>query len=653
MKLIFALLFTLLTFNFGYSQSQELEDITLEMLREAQSPSDSSAVAEVLYEKGKISFSVRNSWEYQFEVIKRIKIYSQEGYNQANVQIQYYVGDKNSDKESVSNIDGYVYYEEDGEIEREKIRNRDIFDVDLSEMWEAKKFTLPKIQDGVIIEYSYTIDSPHISNLPKWVFQNTIPTRYSEYTTRIPGEYLAYSIKTKGYYPFETFSDVKEGSLAGFQTRTSIKESKHIGINLPKIEEEPFVNNVSNYLPSIGYELSSYKTGQYEAYKSVSRTWDDVVKTLSDTDTYKKEISRSNYFEDELKAILKDKTLPTDKMNTIFNFVKNKMTWNDEERRYTSDKLDKVYEEGVGNSADINVMLIAMLREANLDANPVLSSTISNGIPLFPTISGFNYVFAHVTINGETFLLDATDEFTSPNILPKRALNWTGTIIKSNGFESLDLKPSSRSRKKFQIQAELTSEGEVNGMCRIISLDQYGLESRRSLNKKSDDELKLKYENAYSVNKIEEISNSNLKDTSKPLLEGFTFSGKEQFVEKIGDKLYLSPMLFLKLKENPFKEEERVYPIDFTFPRTVENFITIKIPEGYQVDYIPEKAIFKLGDGVAQLTYLIEEFNNVISVKVNHEVNAALFLPQDYNSLREFYISLINKENEKIVLVKS
>jgi hypothetical protein len=112
-------------------------------------------------------------------------------------------------------------------------------------------------------------------------------------------------------------------------------------------------------------------------------------------------------------------------------------------------------------------------------------------------------------------------------------------------------------------------------------------------------------------------------------------------------------MLFLKLKENPFKEEERVYPIDFTFPRTVENFITIKIPEGYQVDYIPEKAIFKLGDGVAQLTYLIEEFNNVISVKVNHEVNAALFLPQDYNSLREFYISLINKENEKIVLVKS
>jgi transglutaminase-like putative cysteine protease len=653
MKLIFASLFTLIAFNFGYSQSQELEDISLEMLRETQSPSDSSAVAEVLYEKGKISFSILNVWEYQFEVIRRIKIYSQEGYEQANIKIQYYVGNKNADKEFVSNIDGYVYYEENGKIEREKLRNQDIFDVDLSEMWEAKKFTLPKIQDGVIIEYSYTIDSPHISNLPKWVFQNTIPTRYSEFITRIPNEYLAYSVRTAGYYPIGTSSDVEQSSLSGFQGRTTIKETKHIGTNLPKIEEESFVNNVSNYLPSTGYELSSYKTGKNEAYKSVSRTWNDVAETLSETDTYKKEISRSNYFEDDLDALLKGKTLPTDKMNTIFNFVKDKMTWNDEEKRYTSNRLDKVYEEGIGNSADINVMLVAMLRRANLDANPVLCSTISNGISIFPTISGFNYVIVHVNINAEIYLLDATDEFTSPNILPKRTLNGKGTIIKSNGFESLDLTPSFRSSKKFQIQAELTSEGEVNGMCRIISLDQYGLESRQSLNNKSTDELKLKYESAYNINKIEEITNSNLKDTSKPFLEGFTFSGKEQFIEKIGDKLYLSPMMFLKLKENPFKEEERVYPVDFTFPRNIEHFISIKIPKDYQVDYLPEKVIFKLGGGGAQLTYLIEEYNKVITVKVNQEINESLFLPQDYSLLREFYISLMNKENEKIILVKS
>jgi hypothetical protein len=340
-------------------------------------------------------------------------------------------------------------------------------------------------------------------------------------------------------------------------------------------------------------------------------------------------------------------------MIAIFNFVKNKMTWNDEERLFTSHKLNKIYEEGVGNSADINIMLTAMLREANLDANPVLSSTISNGIPLFPTISGLNYVFTHVDIKGDIFLLDATDEFAFPNILPSRALNWKGTLIKPNGFQALDIFPSTNSLKKYQVKAELNTQGEISGFCRIISLDQYGWESRRSLNNKSEDQKRLNYENYFGIDHISDIKTKNLNDPLKSLIEEFNFSGKAKLVEKIGDKLYVSPMLFLKLKENPFKVETRIYPIDFTFPRNIEHVISIKIPEGYKVDYLPKKGILKLGDGAAKLTYLIEVYNNMILVKVNMEVNVTLFLPQDYSLLREFYISLMNKEDEKIVLVKS
>jgi hypothetical protein len=163
----------------------------------------------------------------------------------------------------------------------------------------------------------------------------------------------------------------------------------------------------------------------------------------------------------------------------------------------------------------------------------------------------------------------------------------------------------------------------------------------------------MNYENYFSIDQISDIKTKNLNAPSKPLVEEFNFSGKAKLVEKIGDKLYVSPMLFLKLKENPFKGETRIYPVDFTFPRNLEYVISLKIPEGYKVDYLPKKGVLKLGDGVAKLTYLIEVYNNLILVKVNHEVNVALFLPQDYSLLREFYISLMNKENEKIVLVKS
>ncbi|SDG54317.1 DUF3857 domain-containing protein [Psychroflexus sediminis] len=652
-----SILFLFIT-TISFSQAKELEDVTLEMLRETQSPTDSSAVAEVLYEKAEIRFSIKNSWEYEYKVIRRIKIYTPEGYDQANVQIPYFVGNRNSDRESVSNIEGYVYYEKDGEVEREKIRNSDIFEVDLSDLWEAKKFTLPKIQDGVIIEYSYDIDSPHINNLPKWIFQNKIPTRYSEYSTHIPSEYLAYSMRTKGYYPIESLDEIKEGRIyvrsSASQISTSIRESKHIVKNLPKIRNESHVNNVTNYLPGISYELSSYKTEQYGPLESVSRSWEDVVKTLRETNTYEKEMSRTKYFKENLKTILQDKTLPEDKMRAVFDFVKDRMTWNDEQRIYTSDRLDKVYELGVGNSADINILLTAMLREAKLEANPVLSSTISHGIPLFPTISGLNYVFSHVNINGETYVLDATEKFTTPNLLPRRALNWNGIVMKPNAFEILELVPKEHSLKKYQVQASLDPDGIIHGKCRIISYNHFGLATRKSLDKKDLEEIKLRYENNFEIKEVKDIKISNLLKTSKPLLEGFTFSSDDQkFVEQIGKKFYISPMLFLKSEKNPFLEEKRTYPIDFTFPKNVDYLISMKLPEGYKVDYLPEKTIFKFGDDFINLTYLIEENNGFVSVKVRQTVNRTLFLPGEYEDLRQFYAELINKENEKIVLVKS
>jgi hypothetical protein len=82
----------------------------------------------------------------------------------------------------------------------------------------------------------------------------------------------------------------------------------------------------------------------------------------------------------------------------------------------------KKYKDKTGNVAEINLMLTAMLRYASLNANPVLVSTRSNGISFFPNRSAFNYVIAIEVADG--LILDATEQFSSPNILPLRVLNW-------------------------------------------------------------------------------------------------------------------------------------------------------------------------------------------------------------------------------------
>src|SRR5690606_6913115 len=89
------------------------------------------------------------------------------------------------------------------------------------------------------------------------------------------------------------------------------------------------------------------------------------------------------------------------KMDLIFNYVRKKVKWNNILGYSTDFGVKEAYNEGVGNVADINLMLIAMLRYAKLNADPMLISTRSNDIPLYPSTSAFNYVVAAVQMGND------------------------------------------------------------------------------------------------------------------------------------------------------------------------------------------------------------------------------------------------------------
>src|SRR5690606_27200670 len=123
--------------------------------------------------------------------------------------------------------------------------------------------------------------------------------------------------------------------------------------------------------------------------KTYSTTWEDVSKGIYEVDSFGSELTRSNYFEDDLNKILSGVSTSEEKISRIFSFVVNKMSWNNYTGYYTNEGVKEAYKKGSGNVADINLMLVAMLRKANLNANPVLVSTKDHGMPLFPTRNGF------------------------------------------------------------------------------------------------------------------------------------------------------------------------------------------------------------------------------------------------------------------------
>lgn len=639
----------------GFPQTLEFKEVNIEMLEKNQSTIDNEAAAEVLYEKGLVTFILSDrGWKYQMQVTKRIKIYNKDGYDEANIEIPYYVGKRKVDSEDVMYIKASTYYLQDGKVKEEKIKKRDIFDVELNELVSAKKFTFPKVQDGVVLEYSYVEESPHIQNLPKWYFQSNIPIAYSEYETQVPIQFLAYRSQFRGYHQLLSENSELRLNIVGMNNGNynKINQTKYYGYAFPAVESENHINNISNYISSIFFELSSYRVNANGDKKVLVSTWDDVANSLKKSDTYAKELERTSYFEDDLQQILEGKTTDLEKATEILAFVKKKVKWNKKYSRYCSNKLNKVYEEGMGNVADINIMLTAMLRHANLEANPVYLSTLSNGIPVFPTISGYNYIISRVKIDSAYHLLDASNLYSDFNLLPSRTMNWKGLEISSTGNAEIELITKNQSKTNFNVLAKLNEDGSLEGQCRVYYFDQFALNARNAFTETSEEKVIETYKKKLEVSNVYEFTQNNLEELNQPLVQTFKFEASNKYIEKIGEKLYLSPLLFLKSEDNPFKAKERSYPVDYTYPKKYIYRLILELPEGYNIDYIPESNIYKLDD-LLEFKYVISQNSNKLMIDVTKDIYTHFVPPTLYTNLREYYISTLDKQNEKVVLVKS
>jgi hypothetical protein len=110
------------------AQEFKLGKVSIEELKEKNNPTDSTAVAAILFEKGAVDFeySQDDGFKMITEVITRIKIYKKEGYEWANKAVSYYIG--SNAKEVVSFSDVVTYNLIDGKIEKTKLKSDGEFD---------------------------------------------------------------------------------------------------------------------------------------------------------------------------------------------------------------------------------------------------------------------------------------------------------------------------------------------------------------------------------------------------------------------------------------------------------------------------------------------------------------------------------------------
>ncbi|GEP51686.1 hypothetical protein FNO01nite_23580 [Flavobacterium noncentrifugens] len=650
------------------AQKMELGKVTLAELEEKSHPKDPSAPAAILFKKGisKFDYTQSDGFTMITTVKTKIKIYKKEGFDWANQKVWYRL--QSNVKENVFFSDAVTYNLVDGKIVKTKLKNEGEFDEKLTRYIGEKKITMPAVKEGSIIEFEYEIKSPVIGKIRDWDFQATIPVNYSEFKTFIP-EYFIYRVNQKGYlFPkasveklersimYTYREQAKPGDITiggGSQENLKFSETKttYIAENLPALRDENFVNNIENYMATISHELSMVKYPNVPL-KNYSTDWESVTKTIYDNDDFGIELNKTGYFENALKTLTEGLKTQPEIVAAILNYVKTNVKWDNYYGYSCNDGVKNAYKTKTGNVAEINLMLVAMLRYAGINANPVLISTRSNGISFFPNRTAFNYVIAAIENPNGVTLLDATEKFSQPDILPLRDLNWIGRLIRKDGTsKEIELIPKKPSKEIIFMNGTINPEGFVTGKIRKQYTDYEALQFRQQYVSVNQEIYQENQESKHHI-EISEYQRDNDQDIAKPVVENFSFKSTNE-VENINGKIYISPMLFLRMKENPFKQEVREYPVDFGYPTQSKYNLTLEIPDGYKIQTLPAAANIITADEFGAFKYIIGSTGNKIQITITSDINTAI-LPADYYAvLKDYFQKMYDKENEKIVLIKA
>ena len=671
MKTLITLVASIATLS-SFAQDVKFGKVTKQDFEKTKSTIQTDAPAEVLHADGnyKISFNTNQGGvEQTKKVYYRMIVFDKDKTpnDVLKIEIPLYKGNSSTDTDKVLSLKAVTYNLENGKVVEQKVEKKDIFTEKVHRFLDKQTFTFPNVKNGSILEYTYEVLSPFISQTDTWYFQNSIPVLTSNFTLQSQ-EYFNYQQDLRGGFAPKVTKDSKEDTFTstsfgqrgisfnetiGKQGATTengklkINTQTYTLSNLPSYSREAYVLNPRNMLASIQFELASYNVPG-RIIENYSTTWEHIGKDLMDHENFGRQLNGNGFLDETVKTITVNKTSDLEKIQAIFDYVKTNITWNDYLGEYTDNGLRKTFNEKTGNSADINLMLIAMLRKAGLDANPIVLSTLQNGIInySFPSRSKLNYVIAGVTIGQDFYLMDATDKNSQINLLPIRAINDRGFMVTDKGMKEITLRNSTMSADKKSITADLKADGNLTGIYSSVRDNYFYMSDLADIT--NDPKA---FEKEYTEDYNFEISDFKTQDNKQNLIR-HQFKFNDLKVDVAGNKILFNPFLFLANTKHNLNLEQRNYNIEFGAPTTNTNTIKIKIPEGYKVESLPTEKQFTMPDQAGGYAYKVIEKDGFIIAQAQKIMPYSVLPAQYYKPLKEFLTNIINTELQQLILVK-
>ena len=570
----------------------------------------------------------------------RIKVFSDEGKKYADVEVAYLAGYPFHGR--VTDISARTI-QPDGTIVPfdGKVYDKVVYKAGGVRL-RAKTFSLAGVKAGSILEYRYQrrwADMMLLNTI--WTVQREIPVLRARMSLK--------PYDSNGLYTsFFTYFNLPPGKVPAKGERGLYELEL---TNVPMWQEEAFAPPEGQLQARVNFYYTASDIDAKNFWANMAGAWSKDVEAF---------MGKPQHLQAHVTPLAgKD---PLETARNIYAKVQSLRNLSFEDEPTADDKKNAaaVLGKGEGYRRELNRTFVALARAAGLDASVMRVSPrdeffFAQNIPDAEQMSA---EIAVVTIDGTNHFVDPGTPTAPFGIVSWEKANTPGFRLAKLGKgqqPQMMMVPEQKvDDAVVRRVADVRLNGEsIEGSVTATFLGQEALsrrleswgEDEATRTKALEDEAKTWFPDGATV-KLKELNGAT--SHTEPLIAKFDVT-LTNVVSSAGSRTLLPISIFESTARNPFASATRTHPVYYPHPRREEDEVKLTLPETLALATPPPPA--KLDAGVLKYSNETKLNGQEVTFKRTHTVDVMLVEKQHYNSLRNFYSSMISADQKPLVLV--
>ena len=513
--------------------------------------------------------------------------------------------------------------------------------VDVSEAIETnnRRLVFTGLKPQQILELSYEMTSDNLESISNWSFQEATPVRHAELWTTIDVAF-EHAFLLQNEKNVRIMLDSKSGAKVFY--------TDNLAANKPALET--FSITTGDQITSVRLQLKSVELAD-KTKKAVVSSWSELANRVQKNEGIGLQYTKKSNYETLWKAVQPlTETAKTeeDKIRIIYNYINRNVNWDGEWNTTARTSLDAAFQKKMGNSGELNLMLIACLKEAGFQAFPMLISTRQHGKTNqnTPFLSQFNHLLCYIERSSATPLLLDAGLAHRPMGLPRvECLNGEGWIVNPQNLQWQSIASKITARQTLAAFS-VTNEGDMKGRFVKTSKDYEAVSER-------DEQVRRRalksIEKLYPGIRIDSVTNSNI-DNASAFFKRNIYCFLSQVAPIDSQKMTIKPLWRTGFEVNPLSVVPAHSAFDFPYLIQDLHVFALQMPAGSVIDREPNGEMFELPDKSAGLSLSVTRNADIMQLSLVVKINKLHFEASEYGALKDFFDKIIAKQSELIVI---